>query len=46
MIVLVATCIFFSAVIDRVGTIPVFIAVTSKYNEQDKSRVALKTTLV
>lgn len=43
---LVATFIFFFAVIDPIGTVPVFIAVTSGYEEQVKKRIALRATLV
>ena len=46
MIDLIATFIFFFAVIDPVGTVPVFIAVTNQYDEQDKRRIAVKATLV
>ncbi len=46
MIDLFATFIFFFAVIDPIGTVPVFIAVTSQYDEKDKRRIALKATLV
>jgi multiple antibiotic resistance protein len=46
MIDLIATFIFFFAVIDPIGTVPVFIAVTSKYEERIKRRIAVKATLV
>jgi multiple antibiotic resistance protein len=46
MIDFVATFIFFFAVIDPIGTVPVFIAVTSQYDERMKRRVAIKATLV
>lgn len=46
MIDIVATFIFFFAVIDPIGTIPVFIAVTSQYNVPAKRRIALIATLV
>lgn len=38
--------IFFFAVIDPIGTVPVFIAVTSPYNEQDKRKIAVKAAMV
>ena len=41
----VATFIFFFAVIDPIGTVPVFIAVTSKYDERYKKRIAVRATL-
>ena len=43
---LVATFIFFFAVIDPIGTVPVFIAVTSKYEPKLKRKIALNATLV
>ena len=43
---LVATFIFFFAVIDPIGTVPVFIAVTSKYEPKIKRKIALNATLV
>lgn len=43
---LLATFIFFFAVIDPVGTIPVFIAVTTGFNEKEKRKIALKAILV
>lgn len=46
MIDYVATFIFFFAVIDPIGTIPVFIAVTSQYDDQTKRAIAVKATLV
>ena len=46
MIDIVATFIFFFAVIDPIGTVPVFIAVTSQYDELLKRRIAIKATLV
>ena len=41
----IATFIFFFAVIDPIGTVPVFIAVTSSFNAREKRRIALKATL-
>jgi multiple antibiotic resistance protein len=41
----IASFIFFFAVIDPIGSIPVFIAVTSKYEEKIKRKIALKATL-
>jgi multiple antibiotic resistance protein len=42
----IATFIFFFAVIDPIGTVPVFIAVTTPYKEQDKTRIAIKAALI
>ncbi|NPD44212.1 MULTISPECIES: MarC family protein [unclassified Lentimicrobium] len=41
-----ATFVFFFAVIDPIGTIPVFIAVTTGYNEKQKRKIALKAVLI
>jgi multiple antibiotic resistance protein len=41
-----ATFIFFFAVIDPIGTVPVFLAVTSEYSEKDKRKIAVRATLV
>ena len=38
--------VFFFAVIDPIGTVPVFIAVTSHYSEKTKRKIALTATLV
>ena len=43
---LITTFIFFFAVIDPIGTIPVFIAVTSRYKDKIKRQIAVKATLV
>ena len=40
-----ATFIFFFAVIDPIGTIPVFIAVTGQYEEKVKRKIAVNATL-
>ncbi len=45
MIDIVATFITFFAVVDPIGTVPVFIAVTSQYDEKAKHRIALIATL-
>ena len=45
MIDIAATFITFFAVVDPIGTIPVFIAVTSQFNEATKRRIALIATL-
>lgn len=45
MIDYVATFIFLFAVIDPIGTIPVFIAVTRLFDKKEKTRIALKATL-
>jgi multiple antibiotic resistance protein len=42
----IATFIFFFAVIDPIGTVPVFIAVTSPYKEQEKRTIAVKAALI
>ncbi|MCY4044720.1 MAG: MarC family protein [Cellvibrionales bacterium] len=41
-----ATFVFFFAVIDPIGTVPVFIAVTSHYGERTKRRIAVKATFM
>ena len=46
MIDILAVFITFFAVIDPIGTIPVFIAVTDKYDPKTKRRVALLATVV
>ena len=46
MIDYLAVFITFFAVIDPVGTVPVFIAVTDKYEQKIKRRVALLATIV
>lgn len=46
MIDIVATFIIFFAVIDPIGTVPVFIAVTSRYDAKAKRRIALVAVLV
>ncbi len=43
---IIATFVFFFAVIDPIGTVPVFIAVTSRYDQQLKRTIAVKATLV
>jgi multiple antibiotic resistance protein len=45
MIDYLATFIFLFAVIDPIGTIPIFIAVTSGYDKKDKRKIAFKATL-
>lgn len=42
----IATFIFFFAVIDPIGTVPVFIAVTRHHDDKAKRRIALVATLV
>lgn len=42
----IATFIFFFAVICPIGTVPVFIAVTSPYEGQDKRKIAIKAILI
>lgn len=46
MIDFVATFIFFFAVIEPIGTVPVFIAVTRGYDAAAKRKVAMITSLV
>jgi len=46
MIDFVATFIFFFAVIDPIGTVPVFIAVTASHDDRAKRGIALTATLV
>lgn len=41
----IATFIFFFAVIDPIGTVPVFISVTRNYDERTKKSIAIKATL-
>ena len=43
---LIATFIFFFAVIDPIGTVPVFIAVTSRFQEKIKRQIAVRAVLV
>ena len=45
MIDYISTFIFFFAVIDPIGTIPVFIAVTGQYQEKIKRKIAISATL-
>lgn len=42
----IATFVFFFAVIDPIGTIPVFIAVTAQYDERVRRQIAVRATLV
>ena len=46
MIDLVSTFIVFFAVVDPIGTVPVFIAVTSRYAEREKRRIAIQATVI
>jgi len=41
----VATFIFFFAVVDPIGTVPVFLAVTGQYDNKRKREIAVKATL-
>ena len=43
---LIGTFIFFFAVIDPIGTIPVFIAVTNGYEEHVKRKIAARAVLI
>lgn len=45
MIDFIAVFITFFAVIDPIGTVPVFVAVTEKYDAKTKRRIALLATL-
>ena len=45
MIDILAVFITFFAVIDPIGTVPVFIAVTDQYDAKTKRRVALLATI-
>ena len=42
----IATFIFFFAVIDPIGTVPVFIAVTSQFDAKIKRKIALQSTII
>lgn len=46
MIDFIAVFITFFAVVDPIGTVPVFIAVTDQYNDKTKRRIALLATVV
>ena len=46
MIDFIATFLVFFAGVDPVGTVPVFIAVTAKYDQKAKRKIALVATLV
>lgn len=46
MIDFVATFIIFFAVVDPIGTVPVFIAVTAHFDDTAKNKIALISTLV
>ena len=46
MIDFVATFIFFFAVIDPIGTVPVFIAVTSQFDDAARNKIALTAALM
>jgi len=46
MIDFVATFIFFFAVIDPIGTVPVFVAVTRQHDDRARRKIALVATLV
>ncbi len=43
---LIATFIFFFAVIDPIGSVPVFIASTIGFNEKEKRRIAFRAVLI
>ncbi|WP_077284664.1 MarC family protein [Cognaticolwellia aestuarii] len=46
MIDVLAVFITFFAVIDPIGTVPVFIAVTDQYDQKTKRRIALLSTII
>lgn len=46
MIDYIATFIFFFAVIDPIGTVPVFIAVTHRHDDRTRRKIALVATLI
>lgn len=46
MIDYVATFIFFFAVIDPIGTVPVYLAVTSRHKKDEKKKIAMNATLI
>lgn len=46
MIDILAVFITFFAVIDPIGTVPVFIAVTDQYDQKTKRRIALLSTII
>ena len=46
MIDFIATFIVFFAVIDPIGTIPVFVAVTSRFDSKARKKIALVATIV
>ena len=43
---LTAAFIFLFAVIDPIGSVPVFIAVTKEYTEKEKRHIAFKSVLI
>ena len=45
MIDFIATFIFFFAVIDPIGTVPVFVAVTRQHDDRDRRKIALVATV-
>lgn len=45
MIDIIATFITFFAVVDPIGTVPVYIAVTNRFDDKAKGRIALLATL-
>lgn len=45
MIDYISTFIFFFAVVDPIGTVPVFIAVTAQHKESEKKKIAFIATL-
>ena len=46
MIDLLAVFITFFAVVDPIGTVPVFIAVTDKYDQKTKRRIAFLSNIM
>lgn len=44
--IIVSSFVVLWAVIDPIGTVPVFLAVTKDYNEHEKKKIALRATLI
>ncbi|MFZ1294837.1 MAG: MarC family protein, partial [Pseudomonadales bacterium] len=42
----VSTFVFFFTVIDPIGTIPVFIALTQNFSEIERRRIAIRSTII
>ncbi len=46
MLELIKTFIFFFAVIDPIGSVPVYLEATKQFNEKDKRKIAIRAALV